>query len=49
MFIYENQRVNNANEHHQWNSSKMKINDDYQQRKSSMCGMKINMGNANRQ
>lgn len=31
----ENQRINNEEDHHQWNSSKMKINDDYQQRKSS--------------
>jgi hypothetical protein len=35
MKINKNKRVNNEEDHQQWNSSKMKINDDYQQRKSS--------------
>ena len=35
MKINKNKRVNNEEDHQQWNSSKTKINDDYQQRKSS--------------
>jgi hypothetical protein len=35
MKINKDKRVNNEEDHQQWNSSKTKINDDYQQKKSS--------------